>query len=182
MKTALAYFFTFLMILLVSSLFLISCKAKPLPPDLHTEILKEKDSSSHIKTIDHSKAIIDSLRIYIGQIKTTKPECDSVTQAAIENLLRNIETSKQSGDNSYEIKYNQLLKRLDLIVKVGATKNEVTKDYVLKDKFIDRYITKTITIKEPLPKWQLYLIIIGVATILYFIIKLLLLIRKFIPV
>lgn len=182
MKKAIAYFFTLLIILLASSLFLVSCKAKPLPPEKHIEILKDKDSTSHIKTIDNSKAIIDSLRIYIGQIKTSKPECDSVTQAAIENLLGTLNTSKQSGDNSYEIKYNQLLKRLDLIVKIGATKNEVSKDFKIKERYSDRFITKTITIKEQLPKWQLYLMIIGIATLLYFSIKLVLLIKlKLLP-
>jgi len=160
----------------------VSCKAKVLTPDIHKEIIKQKDSSSHITTIDNSKAIIDSLLIYIGFIKTTKPECDSVTQAAIENLLRTLNTSKQSGDNSYQIKYNELLKRLELIMKVGATKNEVTKDFKVKERYSDRFITKTITVKAPLPKWQLYLMIIGIATILYFVIKLVLLIKlKLLP-
>jgi hypothetical protein len=180
MKKALAYFFAMLIILLFSSIFLISCKAK-LPPDVNTEIVKQKDSFSHIQNIDHSKAIIDSLCIYIGQIKTTKPECDSVTQLAIENLLRTLNTSKKSGDNGYEIKYNELKKRLDLVIKIGATKNEVTKDFTLKDKFRDRFITKTITIKEPLAKWQMWLMVIGIGTILFLIIKLLYLIKNFIP-
>lgn len=181
MKKALAYFFAMLMILLLSSLFLISCKSKQLPPDVRQEVFKQKDSSSHIKTIDNSKAIIDSLRIDIGKIKTSKPECDSVTQIAIENLLRTLNTSKQSGDNSYKIQYNQLLKRLDLIIKIGATKNVQNNDYQIKEISSDRYITRTITIKERLPKWQLYLMIIGIGTILYLVIKVLLLIRKFVP-
>lgn len=183
MKKAIAYFFTLLIILLASSLFLVSCKAKPLPPEKHIEILKEKDTTSHIKTIDNSKAIIDSLRIYIGQIKTSKPECDSVTQAAIENLLRTLNTSKQSGDNSYEIKYNQLLKRLDLIVKIGATKNEATTDYKAKEIYKYFKITPApVIVKAPLPKWQLYLMIIGIGTLLYFSIKLVLLIKlKLLP-
>jgi hypothetical protein len=181
MKKAIAYFFALLMILLISSMFLISCKSKQLPPDTHTEISKQKDSISHIQITDNSKAIIDSLSIVIGKIKTDKPECDSVTQAAIENLLQSLNTSKQSGDNSYKIKYNDLLKRLDLVIKIGATKNEVTKDYKSKDIFYNRFITKTITVKAPLPKWQLYLMIIGIGTILYFVIKLVLLIRTKIP-
>ena len=182
MKKALAYFFALLMILLGSSIFLISCKAKQLQPDTHTEISKQKDSTSHIQIIDNNKAIIDSLSIVIGQIKTAKPECDSVTQVAIDNLLRTLNTSKQSGENGYKIKYNELLKRLELVIKIGATKNEVTKDFKLKDVFYDRFITKTITVKEPLAKWQLSLMIIGIATILYFVIKLVLLIRSKIPV
>ena len=181
MKKALAYFFAMLMILLLSSMFLVSCKAKQPPPDTNTEIFKQKDSSSHVKTIDHSKAIIDSLRIYIGQIKTSKPECDSVTQAAIENVLRMLNTSKQSGDNGYQIKYNSLLKELQLVIKTGASNIEVTKDFKIKEVYKYRYITKTYTVKAPLPKWQLYLMIIGIGTILYFVIKVLLLIRRFIP-
>lgn len=181
MKKAIAYFFTMLMILLIASIFLISCKAKVLPPDTQTEISKEKDSSSHVKTIDNNKSIIDSLSIVIGQIKTAKPECDSVTQVAIDNLLRTLNTSKQSGDNSYKIKYNELLKRLDLIVKIGATKNQATTNYKSKNVFYNRFITKTITVKAPLPKWQLYLMIIGSVAIGFVLFKLVLLIKKFIP-
>lgn len=182
MKKAISYFFLLLMILLISSILLISCKAKPIAQDTHTEILKQKDTTSHIKITDNSKAIIDSLSIVIGKIKTAKPECDSVTQIAIDNLLQTLNTSKQSGDNGYNLKYNQLLKRLDLVIKIGATKNEITKDYKSKNVFYDRFITKTISLKQRLPKWQLYLMIIGIGTILYFVIKLLLLIRTKIPV
>jgi biopolymer transport protein ExbD len=182
MKKAVAYFFTLLMIFLVSSIFLISCKAKQLPPNTNTEIVKQKDSSSHVQITDNSKAIIDSLFLVIGQIKTAKPECDSVAQLAVENFIKTLNTSKQSGDNGYKIKYNELLKRMELIIKVGATKNEVTTDFKGKEVFKYFKITPPpVIVKAPLPKWQLYLMIIGIGTILYFIIKLLFLIRKFTP-
>lgn len=181
MKKAIAYFFTMLMILFVASLFLISCKSKQQQPDLNKEVFIQKDSVSHIKIIDNNKAIIDSLRWYIGTIKTAKPECDSVTQAAIENILRNINSQKISGDNSYQLKYNQLLKRLDLVIKIGATKNEITNDFQLKETFRDRFIRKTITLKERLPQWQLYLMLIGSAAIVFVLFKLVLLVRKFLP-
>lgn len=181
-RTAIAYFFALLMILLGSSIFLVSCKAKQLPPDTQTEIFNQKDSSSHTQTTNHSKAIIDSLILAIGKIQTAKPECDSVAQLAVENFIKTLNTSKKSGDNSYEIKYNELLKRLEIVMKIGATKNQVTTDFQIKEVYKDRFIRKTITVKERLPKWQLYLMIIGIGTILYFIIKLVLLIKKFILV
>lgn len=178
MKKAIAYF---LAILLITSVFLISCKAKQPPKDTYKEVFIKKDSSSHIKIVDNNKAILDSLRWYIGTIKTAKPECDSVTQAAIENILRNINSQKISGENSYQLKYNQLLKRLDLVIKIGATKNEITKDFKIKEIFYDRFITKTITVERHLPKWQLYLMIIGSAAIVFVLFKLVLLVRKFLP-
>lgn len=181
MKKAIAYFFTMLMILFVASVFLISCKSKQQQPDVNIEVSKEKDSSSHTKNTEINKAIMDKWLLYIGQIKTAKPECDSITQAALENVLRSMNVNKQSGDNSYQFKYNQLLKRLELIIKIGATKNEITKDFKIKETFNDRFITKTITLKERLPNWQLYLMIIGSAAIVFVLFKLVLLVRKFLP-
>jgi hypothetical protein len=182
MKKALAYFFALLMILLVSSIFLVSCKTKQLQPDMHTEIVKQKDSSSHTQTTDNNKAIIDSLILAIGKIQTAKPECDSVAQLAVENFIKTLNTSKKSGDNSYEIKYNELLKRLEIVMKIGATKNIKKQDYLIKEISSDRFITKTITVKAPLAKWQLYLMIIGAGTIIFIIFKAVLFVRKMIPV
>lgn len=181
MKTILAYFFTFLMVLLLFSFLLISCKAAQLTPDVNTDTNIEKDTSSHVKITDNSKAIIDSLNVQIGLIKTAKPECDSITQAAISYIFRNLNTSKQSGDNGYQIKYNELLKRLELIIKVGSTKTEVTTDFKAKSKIRDRFITKTITLKQRLPQWQLYLMLIGSGTIVFLAIKLVFLIKGKFP-
>jgi hypothetical protein len=181
MKTTLAYFFTFLMVLLVFSFLLISCKTAQLPPDINIGTHIEKDTTSYVQITDHSKAIIDSLNVQIGLIKTAKPECDSITNVAISNILRTLNTTKQSGDNGYKIKYNELLKRLELIIKVGSTKTENTTSLNAKIRFQDRFITKTITLKERLPQWQLYLMLIGSGTIVFLAIKLLFLIKGKLP-
>jgi hypothetical protein len=178
MKKAIAYFFTMLIMLLVFSSFLISCKAKLPAPDINKEVFTQKDTTSHIKITDNSKAIIDSLLIAIGKIKTAKPECDSVAQAAVDNVLRSINSSKKSGDNGYQLKYNELLKRLELVVKIGATKNEATKDFIAKETFSDRFITKTITLERKLPKWQLILMLIGSGTIIFSIFKAVIFVRR----
>jgi len=181
MKKAIAYFFTMLIILLASSVFLISCKAKQQQPDTDKTVFIQKDTSSHIKITDNNKAIIDSLLIAIGKIKTAKPECDSLAQVAVENVLRTMNIQKQSGDNGYKIKYNELLKRLEVIIKIGATKTEITKDFKSKAKNNDRFITKTITLKQRLPNWQLILMLIGSGTIIFCIFRAVLFVRRILP-
>lgn len=168
MKKALAYFFSLLLILLVSSVFLVSCKtAQPTAPDLNTEKTTQNDSLTDVTVVDNNKAIIDSLSWQIAKIKTSKKDCDSLSQDAVNKVLKSLNAKKQSGDNSYELKYNALKRQFDLIVKIGATKNVSTTKKQTKNKTSYRYITKTITVQKPLPKWKFYLMLIGGAAIAF---------------
>ena len=180
MKKAIIHIVAVLLTLWVASLFLVGCKAKQQQPDVDKTVFIQKDSSSHVKNTEINKAVMDSWYLYIRQMKTAKPECDSITQAALENVLRSMHVKKESGDNGYELKYNQLLKRLELVIKMGATKNETTKDFKIKTKYHDRFITKTITLKERLPQWQLILMLIGSGAIIFSIFKAVLFVRRWI--
>ena len=95
--------------------------------------------------------------------------------------MKSLNTTKQSGDNSYQLKYDELKKQFDLVIKIGATKNFQTTNFQKKESSMYRFITKTITIKERLPNWQLYLMLIGVGSIVFVSIKLVLLARSTIP-
>lgn len=182
MKTALAYFFSLLVILFFSSLFLVSCKSKQ-PLETKTETKEVNyDSINKLQIITVNKEIIDSLKIVIGRIYTDKKECDSVCQIAVDRLLSQLNTKKTSGDNSFGAFYDKKDKSLNFNARVGATKN----DSISFTKIIYRtktvYSHKDIPVNRSIPKWQLILMIIGSGTIGFFILKLILFFRTKIPV
>ena len=177
MKKALLFWFTGLLILL-----LFSCKtAQPLQSTTDKESTdKEKISLNH--SVNTNQAIIDSLKLYIGNhYKTGKPECDSVTQLAIENLLRSLNVSKQSGENSYELRFNEIRKQLELVMKIGQTRSE-SKDSIAT-RTITNNITKTVQVpvKLPLTWWEKTLIWTGGLLACYQIIRLSIFIKGKLP-
>lgn len=167
--------------LIVVLLLMISCKSKqPLQEKTATTIINH-DSINLVKLTIRNQEIVDSLKIIIGSIKTEKKECDSVCQIAIDRLLSQLNTSKKSGANSYNVNYNAKDKSLNFNSKIGATENKIYKVYYRITKTVTLYKTKEIPVDKPLPKWQLALMIIGAATIGYLILKITLFIRTKIP-
>lgn len=175
MRKALKYILVFVCVAMVS------CKSKmPLHNTSFSELIVNEDTNTKTE-VNTNKAIIDSLSILIGKIKTSNPECDSITQNAIENLLKSINVSKASGDNSYQLKYNDIKRQLELLVKIGATKDEkITNIY---NKEILRIETERVEVpvKMPLPSWQIFLIISGIVGLIIPIIKAGIYIRSKIP-
>lgn len=181
MKKAIAYFFSMLLILLFASMLLVSCRTKqPIRETTETAIINY-DSIYRSKITTKNKAINDSLLVVIGKVKTERKECDSVCQIAIDRLLSQLNTKKTSGDNSYTVFYDPGKNTLNLNSHVGETKGDI--------ETVFRYITKTVytsknkdvPVETPLPKWQLFLIIIGGMTIGYFFLKITIFIRSKIP-
>lgn len=163
---------------IASFFFLSGCKAKqPLQ-----EVIKEKivnfDSISQSKIITKNLAINDSLSIIIGKVRTERKECDSVAQIAIDRLLSQLNTKKSSGNNNYSVFYDPNNNTLNMNTHVGATKS----DSIVYNHVIYRtntvYSHKDIPVDKPLPKWQLYLMIIGAGGIGYFIFKIVLFVRS----
>lgn len=113
-----------LLILLVASFPVVSCKAKQPLKETEKEVKEtEKETKETDKTVVN-KEILDKILFQIGLVKTSNPDCDSLVNFYREELARNLTAFKQSGDNSYELKYNEALKRLEFIAKIGKTENK----------------------------------------------------------
>lgn len=182
MKKAFIYILSVFIILLFSSLFLVSCKAKqPLQETKETATVNH-DSIFQSRVITRNKAIIDSLKIVIGKVKTAKPECDSVCQIAIDRLLSQLNSKKTSGSNSVETNYNPKDNSLNINTKVGETKSDIQKQYYKITSTKTIYSHRDIPVDKPLPKWQLFLMITGAITIGYLFLKTTLFIKSKIPV
>lgn len=177
MRKYLIFNLLFLLVLLL----MMGCKTSQPISEVKETTIVNQDSINLVKLTIRNQAIVDSLKIIIGSIKTEKKECDSVCQTAIDRLLSQLNTSKKSGANAYNVNYNPKDKSLNFNSKIGATENKITKEYYRITKTIKFYYTKEIPVEKPLAKWQLALMILGAATVGYLILKITLFIRTKMP-
>ncbi|MEN2415547.1 hypothetical protein [Flavobacterium mesophilum] len=136
------------------------------------------DSISNAETTTRNLEIIDSLKISLGKVKTEKKECDSVCQSAIERLLSQLNTSKKSGTNSYDLKYDQKDNSVNFNAKIGATESSSKKEYKYIGLIKTLYSHTDVPVEKPIPRWKQILLYIGLITIGYFIIKIIIFIRS----
>lgn len=146
---------------LIAILFLFSfmicvtaCVSKKPIENTHTIERIVEIKADSVKTTEISKAILDSLIIKVAKVKTSKPECDSITQAALDQVLSQLNTYKKSGDNEAGVRYDEKLKQLVLLLKIAQSKNqnvatnksakekekEVLPPVIIEKKFIPRWV------------------------------------------
>lgn len=130
---------------------LLGCKTKQLPAIVIKEKTTVENSEfARVKSeLNRSKAINDSLKMYIGNIKTSKPECDTVCQEALERQLANFNNLKTSGDNSFGIYYDKYKKMLVAHANLKETVSEY-RDSISKIKESKSEI-KEVPVPEPYP-------------------------------
>lgn len=109
---------------------LISCGKRP-SPSIETEATdhsKETIATNQTTKIvtDRNKAIIDSLIIVIGRVKTSKPECDSICQETLDHVLEQLNHLKVSGDNRFGVLYDKHKKLLKSYASIAETLNKTT--------------------------------------------------------
>lgn len=150
---------------LAIAMLLFGCASKPIENN-HTieQIIKHKTDS--VKVTQVNKAIQDSLIIQVAKVKTAKPECDSITQATLDQVLKQLNSRKKSGDNEAGIYYDELKGQIIAWQKIAETYKEKLatnkeKIYIKGDKEIIKIPVKYI------PWWVKYLAYLGAATLLY---------------
>jgi hypothetical protein len=148
--------FIFLLFLFVS---LVSCKSRQIA-NTHTieRITEVKKDSTSVKEI--SKAINDSLFLKIAAIKSAKPECDSLINIEIKNLLKRIESHKKSGDNALGFYFDELNNMLVAYGSMQETMNERVNTLSAKNNSKKDLEVKPIQVKYT-PKWIKILAILG---------------------
>lgn len=159
MKKALTYWFVFLFILAATSFLFVGCKAKPVETK-HTIEKTIETKIDSVSTIKISKAIQDSLLIKINEIRTAKPECDSITNAEIKNALQRLNNVKKSGNNEFGVFYDQIKNEVVIYANI---KEQIERDTaVLKEMLSDFKEMKQETIvKKVYPRWLVILAILG---------------------
>jgi hypothetical protein len=141
---------------------------------------KETNSNTVISTNNEtikSLAILDSLKIAIDKVNTTRPECDSLTNDKIEEILSKINTKKASGENGYGFYFDKLKRELVAYAKIGETKNEKTQNNYITQKTVIQKETLKVPVKY-VPKWLTYLAWLGGILLVYNIYKFIVWVQK----
>lgn len=162
--------FTIILLIILSSSLLFSCKSKQIPTPEPIVINHNKEIiSTEKETI--SKAINDRTAIPVIASKSNNVAFDSLVNAKVDEILSKLNYNKQSGDNSLQVKYNALLRQLDIVSKVGQTANK-------QNSKSDKQIVEIPVIKkvpypviQPLTKLQKLLIALGVGFAGFYTIK-----------
>lgn len=83
---------------------------------------KTKQDSVAKETIN--KGIDDKATFKVAESNTGDVDFDKRVNDAVTNVLRSINFQKSSGDNSYQLYYNEKLRQLEAQVQVGQTSNK----------------------------------------------------------
>jgi hypothetical protein len=150
---------------LAIAMLLFGCASKPIENSHTIEHIIEYKTDS-VKVTQVNKAILDSLIIQVGKVTTAKPECDSITQATLDQVLRQLNSRKKSGDNEAGFYYDELKRQIVAYIKEGETRNENTatnkaKTETSKEKEIVKIPVKYI------PWWAKTLAFLGGITLIY---------------
>jgi len=86
-----------------------------------TETTAVKQDSVAKETVN--KGIDDTATFKVAQSNTGDADFDARVNAAVANVLRSINFQKSSGDNSYQLMYNERLNQLEARMQVGETRN-----------------------------------------------------------
>ncbi|RDI07038.1 hypothetical protein [Flavobacterium sp. AG291] len=159
------------LLIFIGLILIASCGKPPLPTVKETDNTTQNTTVNTIATkeIDRNKAIADSLQVVIGKIRTSKKECDSVCQEAIDKILEQVNTNKVSGDNKYGVYYDKYRNLLIAYQNLAETKSE--KNYVSRDSivYIDKLKTKEIPVVVKFTPWYYkYPAYFGWACLLFF--------------
>lgn len=155
------------LVIFILSLFLKSCASKPIEK-IHTvdHIVEYKTDSVQVTAINN--AILDSIIIQVSKVKTTKPECDSITQVTLDQLLSQLNSRKKSGDNEVGIYYDDIKKMIVAWQKVAQTQNEkLVINKTAKETSVEKQIVE-VPIKY-IPLWIKCFAFLGFASIAFFV-------------
>ena len=174
MKKALIYWFSFLLWMYCSSVFLISCKSKVINKEtIKDRSLYESSDISKTSNTDRSLAIYDKFNSAVPYFKTgsTDKNCDSLCNAKKEEWLRTLNQEKQSGNNGYQFYYDELTEQLKLNIEIGETVNMYHDSLAITKQLLRESESKTIEVPvKYIPKIVKILAGIGGCSLLFLVV------------
>jgi len=167
MKKTITKYFTISLLLVLLSLVFIGCSSAKKYKQENTLLKSEIQKRDSIKSVIINQAIDDKLITPVVQSSTGNPVLDSLVNAKVDEILSKLNTSKNSGDNSYKLIYDKLSKQLEFYSKMAQTKNENTATKTSNDKTIIQIKKIPVEIVKPLSKMEKFLMVLGIVTLLF---------------
>ena len=171
MKKTITKFLTISFILTLLSFVFIGCSSAKKYKEENTLLKTEIQKRDSIKSVIINRAIDDKLITPITQSSTGNRELDSLVNAKVDEILSKLNTSKDSGDNSYKLIYDKLAKQLEFYSKIAQTKNENSTTKTTNDKTIIQIKRIPVVVEKPLSKLEKFFIGLGILTLLFLVYK-----------
>ena len=178
MKQTITKYFTISLLLVLLSLVFIGCSSARKYKQENTLLKSEIQKRDSLKSVIINQTIDDKLITPVVQSRTGNPVLDSLVNAKVDEILSKLNTSKNSGDNSYKLIYDKLAKQLEFYSKIAQTKNENTITKTSNDNTIIQIKKIPIEIEKPLSKMQKFLMVLGIVTLLFIGFKIVVFIRN----
>jgi len=167
MKKTITKYFTISLLLVLLSLVFIGCSSARKYKQENTLLKSEIQKRDSLKSEIINQAIDDKFITPVVQSSTGNQVLDSLVNAKVDEILSKLNTSKNSGDNSYKLIYDKLAKQLEFYSKMAQTKNENTATRTINDKTVIQIKKIPIEIEKPLSKLQKFLMVLGIVTLLF---------------
>ena len=91
-----------------------------------TEKVSENDSISKTETkVTVSEAINDQIRKQVPESDTGNSELDSIVNKKMDQLLKQLNTQKRSGSNSYSFRFDEKTREIITEFQVGRTQDSI---------------------------------------------------------
>ena len=171
MKKTTTKYFTISLLLVLLSLVFNGCSSARKYKQENTLLKSEIQKRDSIKNVIINQEIDDKLITPVVQSSTGNRELDSLVNAKVDEILSKLNTSKNSGDNSYKLIYDKLAKQLEFYSKMAQTKNENTATKTINDKTIIQIKKIPVEIVKPLSKMEKFLMVLGIVTLLFLVYK-----------
>lgn len=172
-NTPLFYWFSFILLLLVLFFIPVSCKIlkKQEKPIIQTEKKSTIDSLlREIKNLTQiNREINDKTSIYIPDLNTGNSECDSICNTRMREMLVTVNRVIESGNNKYQLLYNEHSKTIDLLAKIAATQDSQTDTKEKQYQGESKEVVKPVIVKV-IPKFWKYSAYLGWAAALLLIV------------
>lgn len=169
---------TYLVLLIASCILFTSCSSAKKIKEENTLLKSEIQKRDSIKSVVINQAIDDKLITPVVQSNTGNAVFDSLVNAKVDEILSKLNTSKDSGDNSYKLIYDKLTKQLEFYSKIAQTKNENTTVKSEKAKTIIQVKKIPVVVEKPLSKLEKFFIGLGILAIVFIGFKVFGFIRK----
>lgn len=154
-------------IILIVIILLSSCKSAKV--DLQ-HVQKENITKIDTLLIVKNLSVVDTVFVAIPEVTTSQKNCDSICNKTFQNWLKNINTQKKSGRNSYGFYYDEYKKQLVAYAHLDSTFSA----YKSQQKTQVQEIYKEKTVVEPqkyVPFWVQVFAYIGSLSSVYFVAK-----------
>jgi hypothetical protein len=167
MKMKIIKYSTATLLMVLISFVFIGCSSAKKYKQENTLLKSEIQKRDSLKSVIINQAIDDKLITPVVQSSTGNAVLDSLVNAKVDEILSKLNTSKNSGDNSYKLIYDKLAKQLEFYSKMAQTKNENTATKTTNDKTIIQIKKIPVVIEKPLSKLEKFLMVLGILTLLF---------------